>query len=176
MVWQVLPSLTEMIAFYCWHQEVYIFLLISLLSFLTQKLYGIVPRFRFHQTWMFLIKLYSLLCTILNQQRQLVSRYCTCICLHCFGGTQFFNNMCFLEGHITSYFSFVVQNSYEELLQLFENYHDHFQIAPAYPLYMRFISSYSNNIFARQQFRKQKTVCNNTKSNSSAQVHCSVLN
>lgn len=62
------------------------------------------------------------------------------------------------------------QNSSEELLQLFEHYYDHFRVAPSYPSYMRFISSYSNNKSAREQFRKQKAACNNTKPGGYAQV------
>eukprot|EP00250_Pteridium_aquilinum_P035207 c8874_g1_i1 orf=232-1986(+) len=61
-------------------------------------------------------------------------------------------------------------NSSEELLSLFEQYFDHFRVVPSYPLYMRFISSYSNNKSAREQFRKQKDACNNTKPSSFTQV------
>ncbi|KAI5084277.1 hypothetical protein GOP47_0000446 [Adiantum capillus-veneris] len=61
-------------------------------------------------------------------------------------------------------------NNSEELLLVFEQYFDHFRVAPAYPLYMRFISSYSNNKSAREQFRKQKAACNSTKPNSFTQV------
>ncbi|MCO5571024.1 hypothetical protein L7F22_024755 [Adiantum nelumboides] len=61
-------------------------------------------------------------------------------------------------------------NSSEELLTLFEQYFDHFRVAPSYPLYMRFISSYSNNKSAREQFRKQKAACNSTKPSSFGQV------
>lgn len=45
-------------------------------------------------------------------------------------------------------------NSSEELLLLFKHYFDHFRAGPSYPLYMRFISSCSNSISAREQFRK----------------------
>lgn len=59
-------------------------------------------------------------------------------------------------------------NTSEEFLLLLEQYFDHFRVAPSYPLYMRFISSCSNNKFVREQFRKQKA-CNNIKSNSFVQ-------
>lgn len=62
------------------------------------------------------------------------------------------------------------QNSSEEFSQLFEQYHDFFRVAPCYPLYMGFISSYSNNDSAREQLRKQKAAYSNNKSNSYSQV------
>lgn len=61
-------------------------------------------------------------------------------------------------------------NSSEELLQLVEHYWDHFRVVPQSPLYMNFISSYSNNIFAREQLRKQKAACISGKIGSYAQV------
>ncbi|CAM6085593.1 unnamed protein product [Calypogeia fissa] len=55
------------------------------------------------------------------------------------------------------------QNSSEEFLLSFEQFCDHFRVAPRYPLYMNFISSYSNNSHVRDQLRKQRTTCSSSK-------------
>jgi hypothetical protein len=55
------------------------------------------------------------------------------------------------------------QNSSEELLQLVERHCDHFRVAPQYPLYMNFISSFANNSYTREQLRKQKVACVSSK-------------
>ncbi|XP_057817653.1 light-mediated development protein DET1 isoform X1 [Cryptomeria japonica] len=62
------------------------------------------------------------------------------------------------------------QNSSEELLCLFEQYCDQFRVPSPYPLYMRFISSYSNNVCAREQLRKQKDACIKNKASSYSQL------
>ncbi|KAG0622328.1 hypothetical protein M758_3G089800 [Ceratodon purpureus] len=62
------------------------------------------------------------------------------------------------------------QNSSEELLQCVERYCDHFRMAPQYPLYMNFISSYSNNSFAREFLQKQKAASLNSKIGTYSQV------
>ncbi|KAG0565437.1 hypothetical protein KC19_8G190500 [Ceratodon purpureus] len=62
------------------------------------------------------------------------------------------------------------QNSSEELLHLVERYWDHFRVAPQYPSYMSFISSYANNSFAREHFRKEKDACLAGKIGSYTQV------
>ncbi|KAL3675388.1 hypothetical protein R1sor_025336 [Riccia sorocarpa] len=62
------------------------------------------------------------------------------------------------------------QNTSEELLSFFENFCDHFRAVPRFPLYMNFISSYSNNIHLREQLRKQRVACSSSKSGSYAQV------
>ncbi|XP_073385052.1 light-mediated development protein DET1 isoform X3 [Physcomitrium patens] len=69
----------------------------------------------------------------------------------------------------TEILSFYQQNSSEELLQLVEQYWDHFRMVPQNPQYMRFISSYANNGFAREQLRKQKAACLSGKAGSYAQ-------
>lgn len=61
-------------------------------------------------------------------------------------------------------------NSSGEFLQLFEQYYDFFRVAPRRPLYMQFLSSYSNNNSAREHLRKLKIACNNSKSSGHAQV------
>lgn len=58
------------------------------------------------------------------------------------------------------------QNSSEELFCLLEQYCDQFRASSQYPLYMRFISSYNNNIHAREQLRKQKAACIESKASS----------
>lgn len=58
------------------------------------------------------------------------------------------------------------QNSSEELFCLLEQYCDQFRAPSQYPLYMRFISSYNNNIHAREQLRKQKAACIESKASS----------
>eukprot|EP00249_Psilotum_nudum_P024049 c29072_g2_i1 orf=417-3116(-) len=62
------------------------------------------------------------------------------------------------------------QNSSDDFLQLYEHFCDHFRVAPCYPLYMRFISSYSNNPFSRQQLRDQKAAYKNCMASAYAQV------
>lgn len=78
--------------------------------------------------------------------------------------------LCLLHFQSTYTFRVTEQNSSEELLQLVEHYWDHFRVVPQSPLYMNFISSYSNNIFAREQLRKQKAACISGKIGSYAQV------
>ncbi|BBN18247.1 de-etiolated-1 [Marchantia polymorpha subsp. ruderalis] len=56
------------------------------------------------------------------------------------------------------------QNSSEELLSAFENFYDHFRVAPRFPFYMNFISTSSNNVHVREQLRKQRVAgSSNTK-------------
>jgi de-etiolated-1 len=62
------------------------------------------------------------------------------------------------------------QNSSEELLQLVEQYWDHFRVVPQNPLYMNFISSYANNSFAREQLRKQRNASLSGKAGSYTQA------
>ncbi len=64
----------------------------------------------------------------------------------------------------------LLQNSAEEMLQLVEHYCDYFRMALPVPTYMNFISSYGNNIFAREQLQKQKTVWITSKITSFSQV------
>ncbi|PKI56848.1 hypothetical protein CRG98_022806 [Punica granatum] len=52
------------------------------------------------------------------------------------------------------------QNSSEELYQFFEQFCDHFHVASGTPLYMRFISSQSNNIHALEQLKSIKAKAN----------------
>ncbi|EFJ32844.1 hypothetical protein SELMODRAFT_167525 [Selaginella moellendorffii] len=60
------------------------------------------------------------------------------------------------------------QNSSQELLQLFENFADHFRSAQRYPVYMNYVTSFSNNVFVREQSREQKVACINTKASNKA--------
>ncbi|EFJ22916.1 hypothetical protein SELMODRAFT_104399 [Selaginella moellendorffii] len=60
------------------------------------------------------------------------------------------------------------QNSSLELLQLFENFADHFRSAQRYPVYMNYVTSFSNNVFVREQSREQKVACINTKASNKA--------
>ncbi|KAJ7564160.1 hypothetical protein O6H91_02G005500 [Diphasiastrum complanatum] len=62
------------------------------------------------------------------------------------------------------------QNSSEVFLQSFEHYCDHFRVVPRVPMLMSYITSHSNNVFSREQLRKQKTTYGNTKSGSYAHV------
>ncbi|KAK4748008.1 hypothetical protein SAY87_014594 [Trapa incisa] len=57
------------------------------------------------------------------------------------------------------------QNSSEELYNFFEQFCDHFHVASGHPLYMRFISSHSNNIHALEQLKSIKC-----KADSSTQM------
>lgn len=67
------------------------------------------------------------------------------------------------------------QNSSEELLRSVERYWDHFRLVPQYPLYMNFISSYANNSFAREHFRKEREACLAGKFGSYMQVQSLLL-
>ena len=56
-----------------------------------------------------------------------------------------------------------------------ERYWDHVRVTPQYPLYMSFISSYANNSFVREQFRKEKDACLAGKIGSYTQVEFMLL-
>ncbi|GBG74929.1 hypothetical protein CBR_g19443 [Chara braunii] len=51
------------------------------------------------------------------------------------------------------------QNSSEELLRLYERFNDHFKVPSKEKTVMRFISSYENSQYVREQHKKQKTAC-----------------
>jgi de-etiolated-1 len=60
-------------------------------------------------------------------------------------------NVCISSAWYEAILIALEQNSSKELFQCVERYYDHFNMAPQHPLYMNFISSYSNNSFIRKQ-------------------------
>jgi de-etiolated-1 len=62
------------------------------------------------------------------------------------------------------------QNSSEDFLASFERFSDHFRVMPEEPAWMRFVSSYANNVYAREHLRKQKAACMGSKAGGNSQV------
>eukprot|EP00850_Spirogloea_muscicola_P009983 SM000057S18413 [mRNA] locus=s57:437159:441728:- [translate_table: standard] len=62
------------------------------------------------------------------------------------------------------------QNSSEELLTVFERFCDHFRASPSYPLVLSYITSYSNNPYAREHLHKQRAASFTNKSGSLSQI------
>ncbi|GJP53322.1 hypothetical protein CLOM_g12473, partial [Closterium sp. NIES-68] len=62
------------------------------------------------------------------------------------------------------------QNSSEDFLSAFEHFCDHFRAPPRSPALFSYISSCSNNVFAREAFKKQKAALVTCKGGSQTQA------